>query len=255
MIARIYLDETNGCASYLIGDEIEGKAAVVDPLDALGSLFYAERAAALGMEIAWILETHVHADHRSCGRDLAMLTEATLGISAQAPVRYPVHALHEGEQIQLGSVQIDVLETPGHTPESLSYLVTDLRRSADPLLLFTGDALFCGDVGRPDLVGGAENEEAAEKAAQMLFHTLQEKILPLPDELLVLPAHYGGSACGGLFMSGVPFTTLGYEKKNNTALQLKEERSFVAHVLRLLKPPPSEAATNRAENLGTVIEA
>ncbi|MBE3557269.1 MAG: MBL fold metallo-hydrolase [Firmicutes bacterium] len=255
MIARIYLDEANGCASYLIGDEIECKAAIVDPLDALGSLFYAEKAAALGMEIAWILETHIHADHRSCGRDLAALTGATVGISAQAPVRYPVHTLHEGEQIKLGSVLIDVLETPGHTPESLSFLVTDFRRSAQPLLLFSGDALFSGDVGRPDLVGGVENEEAAAKAAQVLFHTLQEKILPLPDELLVLPAHYGGSACGGLFMSGVPFTTLGYEKKSNTALQSKEEQSFVAHVLSLLKPPPREAVTNRAENLGTAIEA
>ena len=205
---------------------------------------YLEAAAQKSMRITHIFETHVQADHLSGARRLAEATGAPVIFHWSAPVKFPHVDVEDGQRIDLGNVSLSILHTPGHTPDSVSILVTDKTRASEPWFVLTGDTLFSGGVGRPDLIGaGSEAKLAAE-----LHESLHRKILTLPDHLEIFPAHFGGAACGkGL--SGKPGSTIGFERRFNPALQARSRDEFVDFVLADLPPQPEAFAENRRHNL------
>jgi hydroxyacylglutathione hydrolase len=229
MIFRPYHYFETGCAAYLFGCGSTGMCAVVDAheedIDA-----YAAFAASKGMRITHVIDTHVHADHRSGGPALARKVGASYCLHEAADVALPFEPLHDGQEIGLGNTKVKVLHTPGHTPESISLVVTDLRRGTEPWFVLTGDTLFVGAVGRPDLPG-----HARENAAQ-IHASIHAKLLTLPDGLEVFPAHFSGSVCGA-GLSGKPSTTIGFEKRWNPMLSRSKEE-FVA-ALADVKPTPT----------------
>lgn len=206
---------------------------------------YLEAAAQKGMRITHIFETHVQADHVSGARRLGAITGAPVCLHESAQVRFPHLALADGDQHELGNVRVSIVHTPGHTPESVSLLVTDRARAPEPWFVLTGDTLFSGGVGRPDLLGAGHERALAEQLHDSLFG----RLLALPDHVEVFPAHFGGSACGkGL--SGKPGSTIGFERRFNPALQLAARSRFVEFVLADLPPQPPAFAENRRRNLG-----
>lgn len=206
---------------------------------------YLEALAQKSMRITHILETHVHADHLSGARRLAEVTGAPVFVHESADVRFPHGDLEDGDEHEVGNVRLTVLHTPGHTPDGVSILVTDRTRSPEPWFVLTGDTLFAGGVGRPDLGGEGSEVRLAEQLYASLFGTL----LRLPDHLEIYPAHFGGAACGkGL--SGKPASTIGFERRFNPALQLADSADFVRFVLADLPPQPEAFAENRRRNLG-----
>jgi hydroxyacylglutathione hydrolase len=210
-----------GClahASYLIASD--GVAAVVDPQRDVD--IYIQEARKQGFTIQHVIETHLHADFVSGHRELAALTGATIHIGAKAGATFPHQPAKEGDEIQFGKCVLRFLETPGHTPEAVSVLVTDLERSPQPFAVLTGDTLFVGDVGRPDLSA----EFTSQQLAGMLFDSLHQKLLVLPDDVEVFPAHGAGSLCGRN-MSPERKSTIGREKNLNYALQAKTREEFV----------------------------
>jgi len=233
MIFRPFYDFDHGCAAYVLGCGGQGLCAVVDAREGeVGE--YAAFAASKGMRITHVIDTHIHADHRSGGPALAELVGAPYCLHRSADVRRPFTPLDDDQEIALGNTRIRVLHTPGHTPESLSLVVTDLRRGSDPWFVVTGDTLFSGAVGRPDLPG-----QARENASR-LFTSLHEKLLTLPDDLELYPAHFGGSACGAA-LSGKPSSTIGFEKRFNRVLSLGREEFVDSIAVVAAKPAGSEA--------------
>jgi glyoxylase-like metal-dependent hydrolase (beta-lactamase superfamily II) len=217
----------------------------VDPQQDIGP--YVEAAAQKNMRITHIFETHVQADHASGALSLARATGAPVLIHESAPVEFLHVDVQDGEQHDLGNVRIGILHTPGHTPDGVSLLVTDQSRGPEPWFVLTGDTLFAGGVGRPDLLG--QGAEAA--LAEQLYESLTGKLLRLPDHIEVFPAHFSGSACGkGL--SGKPGSTIGFERRFNPALQIPSRAEFVQYVLADLPPQPETFAENRRRNLGGV---
>jgi hydroxyacylglutathione hydrolase len=218
VIFKPYYRFETGCAGYLLGCGGLGKCAVVDPhegdVDA-----YVELAASKGMRITHVIDTHVHADHRSGGPALAAATGAAYCLHESADVTLAFEPLRDGQEIELGNTRVLVLHTPGHTRESICLVVTDLRRGTGPWFVLTGDTLFVGAVGRPDLPGRAR-ENAGE-----LYDSIHRKLLTLPDDLEVYPGHFAGSACGA-GMSGKPSSTIGFERRWNPLLA-KSRDEFV----------------------------
>lgn len=208
-----------GCASYVLGCGTIGVCAVVDPrADDVDS--YLRFAATKNMRITQVIDTHVHADHRSGGIELARQTGAAYRLHESADVKVRFTPMKHGEEIELGNTRIRVLHTPGHSPESVSLLVTDLKRGTDPWFVLTGDTLFVGAVGRPDLPGRAREN------AEQLYASIHEKLLTLPDDLEIYPAHFSGSLCGA-GLSGKPSSTLAFERRWNPMLS-KDREAFVA---------------------------
>lgn len=217
-----------GClaqASYLLGSE--GEAAVVDPRRDVD--IYLEEAQALGLSIRYVIETHLHADFVSGHRELAERAGAAILISHRAAAAFPHRAVRDGEVVRVGGLSLTFLETPGHTPESISILVADTRVSAKPQMVLTGDTLFIGDVGRPDLLGS--KGFTAEHMAGLLYDSLQQKLLPLDDDVLVYPAHGAGSLCGKN-LSRDTFSTIGGQRKTNVALQPMSRDEFIRFLTR-----------------------
>ena len=218
MIFKPYYYFETGCAAYLFGCGGLGKCAVVDAheedVDA-----YIAFASTKGMRITHVIDTHVHADHRSGGPALAKKAAAAYCLHEAANVALVFEPLHDEQEIELGNTRAKVFHTPGHTPESMSLVVTDLRRGTDPWFVLTGDTLFVGAVGRPDLPGRSR-ENAGE-----LYDSIHKKLLTLPDDLEIYPAHFAGSVCGA-GMSGKPSSTIAFEKRNN-ALLSKTRDEFV----------------------------
>lgn len=222
-------------ASYLLGDEATKTAVVVDPRRDVD--VYLERAAALGLAIRHVFLTHFHADFVSGHLELAERTGAVIHLGAAARADYPFTPARDGERLELGNLRIEVLATPGHTPESISLAIYDLARSASaPHAVLTGDALFVGDVGRPDLL--VSIGLTAEELAGMLYDSLHEKLLALPDATLVYPAHGAGSMCGKSLGSET-FTTIGAQRATNYALQPKPRAQFVAELTAGQTSPPA----------------
>lgn len=222
-----------GClahASYLIGDG--GEAVVVDPSRDIQ--MYLDEAEAHGLRITWILETHLHADFVSGHRELAARTGATIGIGARAEAGYPHRALGEGDVIQVGGVTLEVIETPGHTPESLSFLIREEAVEGPPWGVLTGDTLFVGDVGRVDILS---SRLPVVELAGLMYDSLFRKLLALPDETRVYPAHGAGSLCGRN-MGKETWSTIGRERAMNVALQPTSRAAFITDVTRDVPETP-----------------
>src|SRR5690349_6195975 len=205
-------------ASYMIGSE--GVAAVVDPQRDVD--IYIEEAQKNGLRIEHVIETHLHADFVSGHRELAARTGARIYVGASAGATFPHAAVHEGDEVPFGQCRLRFLETPGHTVESISILVTDLERSAEPFAVLTGDTLFIGDVGRPDLSG----DSTPQQLAGLLYDSLHEKLLRLPDAVEIYPAHGAGSLCGRQ-MSSERRSTIGRERAGNYALRAASREDFI----------------------------
>ena len=210
-------------ASYLIGDRSSGRAVVVDPRRDTAE--YLADAAADGLTITHVLETHVHADFLSGHLELAAQTGAEIvyGATAAGRVGFPIRAMADGERIELGAVSLEVRETPGHTPESICIVIWD-RADREPFGVLTGDTLFIGDVGRPDLLAAAGT--SPDELARQLYHSLHDKLLTLPDATKVFPAHGAGSACGKQ-LSTDTVSTIGEQRRTNYALAPMSEDAFV----------------------------
>lgn len=220
-----------GClahASYLIADG--GEAVVVDPQRDVDQ--YLDAAKQRGVAIRYVIETHLHADFVSGHRELAARSGAEIVFGARANAAFPHRAVCEGEVLRIGSVELRAIETPGHTPESISWLVIENGR---PSKLLTGDTLFIGDVGRPDLAGS--RGYTSEEMASMLYDSLHTKILTLPDDVEVWPAHGAGSACGRNISNELS-STIGVQRRMNWALQPMTAGEFIKELTMGLAPPP-----------------
>lgn len=232
MIFRQVVHDDLGCASYLIGDEQAGVAAVVDPRFEIDE--YLELAGYLGVRIDHVFETHNHADHVSGHGRLAAATGATIHIHRLVAPEFEHEPFEHGDEFELGSLRIRALHTPGHRPEHTCFLLTDLRRGAEPWAVLTGDSLFVGDVARPDLA--VERTEGARG----IFRSLREQLLSLPDYIEVWPGHLGGSMCGGPGMDLKVASTIGFERHHNAMLAIDDEHEFVqASVSKLGAQPPN----------------
>ena len=228
MLFQQFLDEDLGCASYLVGDEDAGVAAVVDPPYAIEPVLAA--AQRRGVRLVRTVETHTHADHLSGHGRLALDHGVPVSIHPAAVPAYAFDALEDGMELTLGSVVLRALHTPGHRPEHTCIAVIDRSRSEEPWLVLTGDSLFVGDVGRPDLA------VAAREGAEGLFRSLRH-LLELPDGVEVFPGHVAGSLCGKS-MSSKGSSTIGFERRFNPALQIQDEIQFVAETAAVNAPRP-----------------
>lgn len=244
MYFRQLLNDETACASYLLGCKTSGEFAVVDPhVDLVDE--YVALAESQGAAIVAVLDTHVQADHVSGLPALVARTGATAYLPEGAGVEFEHHALADGEVVTLGNVDVAAVATPGHALAHHAYVVTDHTRGEDPWLVLTGDALLVGDAGRPDL--HAHGEHTVEEMARALYRSLTERLLTLPDELVLYPSHYSGSVCGrGL--SANPVSTIGFERRHNTALQHDSEDAFVAALTTDIPPAPEQQAAIVAAN-------
>src|SRR2546429_4256042 len=242
MIFQQILNEESGCLSYLIGCGQAGRAIVVDPgRDRVHE--YLRLARRRGLKITHVVETHTHADHISGNRDLAAATSAAIFVHAAAGFAFDHERLSDGDEIRVGNIRLTVGHTPGHTPDSICLLVTDLERGPEPWFVLTGDTLFVGSVGRPDL-GGA-------RAAAETYESLTRVLLPLDDSVEIYPAHGAGSACGRA-MSAKSGSTIGFERRFNPALQIRDRGAFVDFLMRDLPPKPPSFEKIVSKNRGLV---
>jgi hydroxyacylglutathione hydrolase len=246
MYFRQLLNDDTACASYLLGCKSRSAFAVVDPhVDLVEE--YVRLADEQGIPIVAVLETHVQADHVSGLPELVERTGATPYLPAGAGVEFEHVALADGQVVELGNTSLRALATPGHAAAHHAYAVTDHTRADEPWLVLTGDALLVGDAGRPDL--HAHGDATPEEMARRLHRSIRDKLLALPDHVVLYPAHYSGSVCGrGL--SSNPISTIGFERAHNRALRFESEDGFVAALLRDIPPAPANQgeilAANRA---------
>jgi len=216
MYFKQILVEGMGCLSYIIGCPMAKVACVVDPKRDVQT--YIDLVRENGMKITHIFETHVHADHVSGNQELRSRTGAEICLMKDSPVKYKHIELNENQTMSFGNVKLEFIKTPGHTPHSMSILVTDMSRSKEPWLVLTGDCLFVGDIGRPDLAG----EELIDEQTNNLYESLYNKLSTMPDNLEIFPSHGAGSLCGK-GMSAKTSSTIGFEKKNNNSLKLSKD--------------------------------
>lgn len=253
MLLRRFYDDKLAQASYLVGCPATGEAIVVDPNRRVDA--YLRAAEQEGLRITHVTETHIHADFVSGARELARSSGATLFLSdnGNADWRYQFAAkegailLGDGDELMVGNVRVQVLHTPGHTPEHICFLITDTAAADRPMGVFTGDFVFVGDVGRPDLLErAAQIEGTMEEAARLLYGSIQ-RFKQLPDYLQLWPGHGAGSACGKA-LGAVPQSTLGYERMFNWAFGIEGEREFVEAVLAGQPEPPKYFAEMKRIN-------
>jgi glyoxylase-like metal-dependent hydrolase (beta-lactamase superfamily II) len=242
MIFRPFLYEPTACASYLFGCTTWSRLAVVDPHVELVDTYLAE-AERIGAPIVAVLETHVQADHVSGLPALVEATGATAYLPAGAGVAFPHVPLADGARVELGNTVVRALATPGHAPAHHAYVVADRRRGdEEPWLVFTGDSLLVGDVGRPDLHAAGDPEPLARR-----LHGSIERLLRLPDGVLVYPSHFGGSVCGRSLSSN-PFSSIGFERTHNPVLAHADAESFARALLVDVPPEPADQAAIVAAN-------
>jgi glyoxylase-like metal-dependent hydrolase (beta-lactamase superfamily II) len=247
MLLRPFLNDAGSCASYLFGCTTHGTLAVVDAHADLVDDYLAA-AAAIGAPIVAVFETHVQADHLSGLPALVERTGATAYLPVGAGVEFEHASLGDGEVVELGNTLVTAIATPGHAPAHHAYTVVDRRRGEDPWLMFSGDSLLIGDVGRPDLhVAGDAHGQAR------LLHASLRRLLALPDHVVLFPSHYGGSVCGrGL--SGNPFSSIGFERTHNAQLALADPDAFAEALVADMPPRPAGqeqiVAANRSGTVG-----
>jgi len=242
MILQQYYIECLSHASYLIGDETTGRAVVVDPRRDITE--YLTDAARYGLAIEGVINTHFHADFVSGHLELVEATGAWIGFGAAAQTDYPIRRLADGEQLSLGEVDLEILSTPGHTWESISVLVRE-HRGAEPVAVLTGDALFIGDVGRPDLVNLGDG--STTDLARAMYHSVHDKLLALPDDVTVMPAHGAGSSCGKN-LSAELTSTIGEQRATNPSVQPMTEHDFVELITHGQPAAPSYFTVDAAMN-------
>jgi glyoxylase-like metal-dependent hydrolase (beta-lactamase superfamily II) len=248
MLLRPFLNDAGSCASYLFGCTTHGAIAVVDPhVDLVDD--YLAASAGVGSPIVAVFETHVQADHVSGLPLLVERSGATAYLPAGAGVDFEHAALSDGETVGLGNTTVTAISTPGHAPAHLAYAVADRRRGDDePWLVFSGDSLLIGDVGRPDLhVAGDAHGQAR------ILHASLRRLLELPDQVVLYPSHYGGSVCGrGL--SGNPISSIGFERRHNALLAIDDPDAFADAVVSDVRPRPPEqeriVSVNRSGRVG-----
>jgi len=247
MLFRQLTQDDLGCASYLIGDHRAGVAAVVDPRFEIDE--YLELARYLGMRIEHVLETHNHADHGSGHGRLAAATGATIHIHREAGVAYASEPFDDGWELELGSLRVCALHTPGHRPEHTAFALIDSARGDEPWAVLTGDTLFVGDIARPDLA--VDKEEGA----RAIFRSLHEKLLTLAPETEVWPGHLGGSLCGGPGMDMKVSSTIGYERRHNELFAESDEERFIERATAKLPPQPPNFQAVVDLNRGPLVTA
>jgi hydroxyacylglutathione hydrolase len=245
MILRQFLHSDPVGISYLFGCGGKAAGAVVDPVGDIQP--YLQAADTAGMRIHYVIDTHIHADHLSAGRELAAAAGAEYVLSTEAGVSFPHKGVRDGDVLPLGNVSATVLYTPGHTPEHICILVTDRTRANEPWFVFTGHTLMVGDLGRTELAA------SAEEGARQLFKSVR-RLKELPDYVEVLPGAYAGSVCGRR-LSGKPSSAIGFEKRHNQAFTIEDEAEFVQFMVAEIPPAPPEAARIRATNSGTAAAA
>jgi glyoxylase-like metal-dependent hydrolase (beta-lactamase superfamily II)/rhodanese-related sulfurtransferase len=251
MLFRQITHDDLGCASYLIGDERAGTAAVVDPRFEIAE--YLELARYHGVRIAHVLETHNHADHVSGHGRLVAATGARIHIHRDAAPAYEHEPFEDGWELELGSLTVRALHTPGHRPEHTAFVLVDLARGPEPWAVLSGDSLFVGDVARTDLA------VEASAGARQIFRSVHERLLSLPDDCELWPSHLGGSMCGGGAMDMKICSTIGFERTHNPGLAIADEEEFVRDALARLGPQPPNferiVALNRGPLLTSGVEA
>jgi glyoxylase-like metal-dependent hydrolase (beta-lactamase superfamily II) len=240
MIFRQFLHADPVATSYLFGCGGKSAAAVVDPVGDIA--LYLDAAETSGMRILYVIDTHLHADHVSAGRELAAAAGAEYVLSSSASATFSFMGVNDHDVLALGNVEVQVLDTPGHTPEHISLVVTDHTRSEEPWFVLTGHTLMVGDLGRTELATSAED------GARALFQSVK-RLRALPDHLEVMPGAYSGSVCGRS-LSGKPTSTIGFEKRNNRAFGIEAESEFVRVMQIDIPPAPPEAARIRSINSG-----
>jgi glyoxylase-like metal-dependent hydrolase (beta-lactamase superfamily II)/rhodanese-related sulfurtransferase len=249
MLARVVfrqiVHDDLGCASYLVGDEDAGLAAVVDPRFEIGP--YLELARYVGVEIQHVLETHTHADHVSGHGRLSAATGAAIHVHRDAAAEYDHEPFDDGWRLELGCVTVQAVHTPGHRPEHCAFALVDHNRGEEPWAVLSGDTLFVGDVARPDLAVEPED------GAHAMFHSLHDRLLTLPDECEVWPGHLGGSLCGGPGMDMKVSSTIGYERRHNALLAEGDESRFVERAIAALAPQPPNFKSIVALNRGPLV--
>ena len=227
-------------SSYLFGCGSRHVACVVDPV--AEPQFYLDAAAASGMQIGYVIDTHVHADHLSTGRELADAAGATYVLHESVDAAFSFERVRDGDRLELGNTVVDIMHLPGHTPEHIGLLVADRVRSPEPWFVLTGHTLMVGDMGRTELAS------SAEEGARALYESSQ-RLKRLPDHIEVLPGAFAGSVCGrGL--SGKTTSTIGFERRFNRAFSIDDRQAFVDAMVRDIPLPPPNAAANRSRNLG-----
>jgi hydroxyacylglutathione hydrolase len=242
MILEQYYVECLSHASYLIGDETTGRAVVVDPRRDITE--YLADAATYGLSIEGVINTHFHADFVSGHLELVEATGAWIGFGQAAQTDYPIRRLAHGEHISLGEVDLEILSTPGHTWESISVVVRE-HPGAEPTAVLTGDSLFIGDVGRPDLVNIGDGSTA--DLARAMYHTIHDTLLKLPDRVTVMPAHGAGSSCGKN-LSAELTSTVGEQRRTNPSVQPMSEDAFVELITHGQPAPPAYFSVDAAMN-------
>src|ERR671915_1812826 len=242
MLFRQLTHDDLGCASYLVGDEGAGVAAVVDPRLDIDE--YLRLARYSGVHIEHVLETHNHADHVSGHGRLAAATGATIHIHRDAGAEYAHKPFDDGWELDLGEVTVRARHTPGHRPEHTAFALIDAQRGHEPWAVLTGDSLFVGDIARPDLA--VDKEEGARG----IFRSLRERLLTLPDTCEIWPGHLGGSLCGGPGMDMKGSSTIGYERAHSELLAMDAEDEFVSRAIAALRPQPPNFEAIVARNRG-----
>jgi hydroxyacylglutathione hydrolase len=227
-------------ASYIVGCGGKSACVIVDPVES--AEHYLRAASDLGMAIRYVVDTHVHADHLSTGRALAESAEAPYVLHKSVTAEFDFLGVVDGDTLEIGNIQLQVLHLPGHTPEHIGLLTTDRTRGSEPWLAFTGHTLMVGDMGRTELA------TSAEEGARALYQSAR-RLKALPDYLPIMPGAFAGSVCGRA-LSGNPTSTIGFERRFNKTFAIDDESSFVAAMLRDIPPAPPSAAATRAANLG-----
>lgn len=241
MLFRQYLHQNPVAASYLFGCGSQSQGVVVDPLSEQVEL-YIEEAQRLGMNIKYVIDTHLHADHISGGRKLAEKTGAKYILHRSADTDYEFTAVEDGDEIMAGNTKLTFLHTPGHTPEHISIVVTDKTRGEEPWFVLTGHTLMVGDAGRTELAS------SLEEGASHLFDSLQ-KLAQLDDHVELYPGAFSGSVCGRR-LSGKPTSTIGFEKRFNYALKITDKTEFITFMTKEVPPQPENFQQTRLTNQG-----